>query len=106
MKDAAGHPTGELGEMAAQYMAYRVTDVRRFDGINANDLWAFARTATNVGVTTATDLHARVQDNNVNDYLAVTQNAKFSASPGTGCCRFDAVDRRRAWACRRPQTSQ
>ena len=77
MKDTAGHPTGELGEMAAQYMAYRVTDVRRFDGINANDLWAFARTATNVGVTTATDLHARVEDNNVNDYLAVTRDAHY-----------------------------
>jgi hypothetical protein len=58
-------------------MAYRVTDVRRFDGINANDLWAFARTATNVGVTTATDLHARVEDNNVNDYLAVTRDADY-----------------------------
>jgi predicted amidohydrolase YtcJ len=77
MKDSAGNPTGELGEMAAQYMAYRVTDVRRFDGINSNDLWSFARTATNVGVTTATDLHARVQDENIESYVEVTQNADY-----------------------------
>ncbi|GIS90892.1 MAG: hypothetical protein CM1200mP20_09330 [Pseudomonadota bacterium] len=65
MKDADGHPTGELGEMAAQYMAYRVTEVRRYDGINAKDLRSFARVATDVGVTTATDLHARVDNRNV-----------------------------------------
>ena len=30
MKDDSGQPTGELGEMAAQYMAYKVADnVRR-----------------------------------------------------------------------------
>ena len=77
MKDADGDPTGELGEMAAQYMAYKVTDVRRFDGINSNDLWTFAKTATNVGVTTATDLHARVQDQNIQSYVEVTKNADY-----------------------------
>ena len=77
MKDADGDPTGELGEMAAQFMAYKVTDVRRFDGINSNDLWTFAKTATNVGVTTATDLHARVQDQNIRSYVEVTKNADY-----------------------------
>ena len=77
IKDDRGNPTGELGEMAAQYMAYKVTDVRRFDGINSKDLWAFANTATNVGVTTATDLHARVQDQNIESYLEVTQNTDY-----------------------------
>ena len=77
MKDADGNPTGELGEMAAQFMAYKVTDVRRFDGINSNDLWTFAKTATNVGVTTATDLHARVQDQNIQSYVEVTKNADY-----------------------------
>ena len=77
MKDADGDPTGELGEMAAQFMAYKVTDVRRFDGINSNDLWTFAKTATNVGVTTATDLHARVQDQNIQSYVEVTKNAAY-----------------------------
>ena len=77
MKDADGEPTGELGEMAAQFMAYKVTDVRRFDGINSNDLWTFAKTATNVGVTTATDLHARVQDQNIQSYVEVTKNADY-----------------------------
>ena len=78
MKDDSGQPTGELGEMAAQYMAYKVADdVRRFDGINSNDLWTFAKTATNVGVTTATDLHARVQDQNIQSYVEVTQNTDY-----------------------------
>ena len=77
MKEANGDPTGELGEMAAQFMAYKVTDVRRFDGINSNDLWTFAKTATNVGVTTATDLHARVQDQNIQSYVEVTKNADY-----------------------------
>ena len=82
MKDANGHPTGEVGEMAAQFMVYRVTDVRRFDQINANDLWSFAKTATNVGVTTATDLHARVADENVDNYLEVTRD------PGYPCLLY------------------
>ncbi|MEE2802864.1 MAG: amidohydrolase [Pseudomonadota bacterium] len=87
MKDANGHPTGEVGEMAAQFMVYRVTDVRRFDQINANDLWSFAKTATNVGVTTATDLHARVADENVANYLEVTRDPGYPLRlvPAAGC---------------------
>ena len=87
MKDADGNPSGELGEMAAQFMAYRVTDVRRFDEINAEDLRSFARTATNVGVTTATDLHARVQDQNVKNYVEVTQEPNYPLRlvPAAGC---------------------
>ena len=87
MKDADGNPSGELGEMAAQFMAYRVTDVRRFDDINAEDLRSFARTATNVGVTTATDLHARVQDQNVKNYVEVTQDPNYPLRlvPAAGC---------------------
>ncbi|MEE3288280.1 MAG: amidohydrolase [Pseudomonadota bacterium] len=77
MKDADGHPTGELGEMAAQYMAYRVTEVNRFDGIDAEDLRSFARVATNVGVTTATDLHAQVGDKNVEAYIEATSNENY-----------------------------
>ena len=73
--------------MAAQFMAYRVTDVRRFDEINAEDLRSFARTATNVGVTTATDLHARVQDQNVKNYVEVTQDPNYPLRlvPAAGC---------------------
>ena len=87
MKDADGNPSGELGEMAAQFMAYRVTDVRRFDEINAEDLRSFARTATNVGVTTATDLHALVQDQNVKNYVEVTQDPNYPLRlvPAAGC---------------------
>ena len=78
MKDDSGQPTGELGEMAAQYMAYKVADdVRRFDGINSNDLWTFAKTATNVGVTTATDLHAKVEDQNIRAYVEATTSADY-----------------------------
>ena len=77
MKDTDGSPTGELGEMAAQFMAYKVTGMRKLDGINSNDLWSFAKTATNVGVTTATDLHARVQDQNIQSYVEVTKNADY-----------------------------
>ena len=87
MKDADGNPSGELGEMAAQFMAYRVTNVRRFDEINVEDLRSFARTATNVGVTTATDLHARVQDQNVKNYVEVTQDPNYPLRlvPAAGC---------------------
>ena len=87
MKAADGNPSGELGEMAAQFMAYRVTDVRRFDEINVEDLRSFARTATNVGVTTATDLHARVQDQNVKNYVEVTQDPNYPLRlvPAAGC---------------------
>lgn len=94
MKDADGNPSGELGEMAAQFMAYRVTDVRRFDEINADDLWCFARTATNVGVTTATDLHARVQDQNVKNYVEVTQDPNYPLRlvPAAGCVTMSIED--------------
>ena len=87
MKDADGNPSGELGEMAAQFMAYRVTNVRRFDEINVEDLRSFSRTATNVGVTTATDLHARVQDQNVKNYVEVTQDPNYPLRlvPAAGC---------------------
>ena len=77
MKDTDGNPTGELGEMAAQFMAYKVTGMRKLDGINSNDLWSFAKTATNAGVTTATDLHARVEDQNVQAYVEVTKSADY-----------------------------
>ena len=87
MKDADGNPSGELGEMAAQFMAFRVTDVRRFDEINAEDLRSFARTATNVGVTTATDLHARVHDQNIKNYVEVTRDPNYPLRlvPAAGC---------------------
>ncbi len=77
MKNDSGQPTGELGEMAAQFMAYKVTNMRKLDGINSNDLWSFAKTATNVGVTTATDLHARIEDQNIQAYVEVTKSTDY-----------------------------
>jgi len=72
IKDAAGLPTGELAETAAKYMAFRITGDPFFAGIRANDLTRFAQSATNCGVTTATDLFATFSDESLAAYRDAT----------------------------------
>ena len=51
LKDDAGEPTGELMEMAAKYMAYKVAGNPFLGGISEGDLGRFGQAAVNCGVT-------------------------------------------------------
>ena len=75
LKDASGNPTGELAEMSAQYMAYRVADNPFLGGIDEPTMHGFAKSAVNCGVTMATDLFATFND----ESLAAYHNATVSA---------------------------
>ena len=77
VKDAAGHPTGELAEAAAKYMAYRVTGDPFFKGISERDLVRFGQACANCGVTTATDLFAVFTDESLAAYAAATRRAGY-----------------------------
>lgn len=77
LKDSKGKPTGELMEMAAHYMAYKVAGSPFLKGIDLNSLNAFAKSAVNCGVTTATDLFANFNDDNLIAYNAATAQENY-----------------------------
>ena len=72
LKDESGKPTGELMEMAAQYMAYRQTGNPFFGGIRTPSLLSYAKSAINCGVTTATDLFATFNPESLAAYEEVS----------------------------------
>ncbi|MEM7057101.1 MAG: amidohydrolase [Pseudomonadota bacterium] len=77
VKDAEGHPTGELAEAAAKYMAYRVTGDPFFMGISEHDLIRFGQACANCGVTTATDLFAVYTDQSLAAYSAASKRPGY-----------------------------
>jgi predicted amidohydrolase YtcJ len=77
LKDADGNPTGELAEMSAQYMAYRVADNPFLGGIDEATLIGFGKSAVNCGVTTATDLFATFNENSLAAYHNATSQADY-----------------------------
>lgn len=78
VKDAAGNPTGELQELAAKYMAHRVAGNPFKDKMNDLALQRMARAATRAGVTTATDLHATLDDVTVETYARMTSRDDYA----------------------------
>ncbi len=76
-KDADGQPTGELISMATHYMIQKVVGVPFFNSMDARSFWRFSALARNTGVTTATDLAARLNDATVAAYREVTSQADF-----------------------------
>ena len=80
IKDAQGNPTGELGEMATMYMAYKNTDGGNpfFENLNNNILKQYAQAASNVGVTTATDLYANFDEHSLKTYQEAAMDEDFS----------------------------
>ena len=77
LKDASGNPTGELAEMSAQYMAYRVADNPFLGGIDEPTMHGFAKSAVNCGVTMATDLFATFNDESLAAYHNATSSADY-----------------------------
>jgi len=76
-KGADGKPTGELAEMAARFMAFRVTGNPFGTGMTSAVLRRFGQSACFVGVTTATDLHALLDDATVETYRVATSDPAF-----------------------------
>ena len=77
LKGANGEPTGELAEMAAQYAAYKAVGNPMLEGITANALRRYAKSAVNAGVTTATDLYAKFDDSSLAAYSEVAGEAGY-----------------------------
>ena len=77
LKDASGNPTGELAEMSAQYMAYRVADNPFLGGIDEPTMHGFAKSAVNCGVTMATDLFATFNDESLAAYHKATVSTDY-----------------------------
>jgi hypothetical protein len=73
-----GAPTGELQEMAAMYMAFRVAGAGHFATTNAPETaMRFAKLAQLAGVTTATDLYAVLTDNVLDVYEGAAAREDF-----------------------------
>lgn len=71
LRDANGNITGELMEIAAHYMAWKVTGNPFFGEVDEPTLRRFARAACNAGVTTASDLFASFDEVTLASYRAV-----------------------------------
>ena len=78
IKGADGNPTGELQEMAAKYMAHRVAGNPFKERMNDVALYRMSRAATRAGVTTATDLHATLDDVTVETYARMAARDDFA----------------------------
>ncbi len=77
IKNANNEPTGELMEMAAKYMAYKVAGNPFLGGTSEANVRNFAKAATNAGVTTATDLFANFDDATMAAFDAVASDENF-----------------------------
>ena len=77
LKDDAGNPTGELAEMAAQYAAYKAVGNPLLEGVTADTLHRFAQSAVNAGVTTATDLYAKFDEQSLAAYGEVSAEPDY-----------------------------
>lgn len=77
LKDAEGQVTGELMEIAAHYMAWKVTGNPFFGAIGVEQLRRFGRAACNAGVTTATDLFANFDEETLASYRSIASDETF-----------------------------
>jgi predicted amidohydrolase YtcJ len=77
LKGEDGKPTGELMEMAAKYMAYKVTGNPFFGGISKSALVQYAKSAVNCGTTTATDLFATFDEKSLAAYREATAEKNY-----------------------------
>ncbi len=77
LKGPDGEPTGELQELAAKFMAFRVAGNPLYGNMSPDAIDRFARAACIAGVTTATDLHTELDEETVETYRTVTGRADF-----------------------------
>lgn len=77
LKDAHGEVTGELMEMAAHYMAWKIVGNPFFGPASVDVLRRFGESARNAGVTTATDLFAHFDDASLASYREAAADDAF-----------------------------
>ncbi len=68
IKDANGRLTGELRDLATQFAVLRVVGNPLIGEVDLDILQQYARLATNVGVTTASELYASLDDESLQSY--------------------------------------
>ncbi|SVD77898.1 uncharacterized protein METZ01_LOCUS430752, partial [marine metagenome] len=76
-KDEEGNPTGELISMATHYIIQKVAGMPFFNSMDSRGFWRFSAMARRVGVTTATDLAARFDNETLAAYQEVTSQQDF-----------------------------
>ena len=76
-KDEKGNPTGELISMATHYIIQKVAGMPFFNSMDSRGFWRFSAMARRVGVTTATDLAARFDEETLAAYQEVTSQHDF-----------------------------
>ena len=76
-KDEKGNPTGELISMATHYIIQKVAGMPFFNSMDTRGFWRFSAMARRVGVTTATDLAARFDEETLAAYQEVTSQHDF-----------------------------
>lgn len=95
VKAADGTPTGELQEMAAMFPVLRRLNFN-FESISAakEAVYAFGQVAQRAGVTTLTDLFARIGPGDVEGLLEITADDRFAARlvPALGGVGANPVD--------------
>ncbi len=78
IKDASGEPTGELQEIAAMFAAFEMIGVHPFHEMGSEpSLRRFGAVAQQTGVTTATDLYAILNDENLDTMSRITAEADY-----------------------------
>ena len=78
IKDDAGHPTGELQEMAAMFPVMRRLSID-FRSLSQTEsaIRSYAKVCQRAGVTTVTDLFSTLTDEDVTTLTRVTGEAQF-----------------------------
>ena len=76
-KDQNGSPTGELISMATHYMIQKVAGMPFFNSMDPKGLKKFSQVAMREGVTTATDLAAKLDDETLDAYYEVAAEIDF-----------------------------
>ena len=76
-KDKEGNPTGELISIATHYIIQKVVGIPFFNSMDSRGFWLFSAMAKRVGVTTATDLAARFDNETLDAYREVTSQKDY-----------------------------
>ncbi|MFT5706866.1 MAG: putative amidohydrolase YtcJ [Oceanospirillaceae bacterium] len=78
MRDEQGYLSGELRDLATQFAVLRVLGNPLIGEVDLDILQQYAKLATNVGVTTASELYASFDDDSLSSYRAATALANYS----------------------------
>lgn len=77
IRNSHGRLTGELRDLATQFAVLRVVGNPLIGEVDLDILQQYARLATNVGVTTASELYASLDDESLQSYKAAAGSSEF-----------------------------